>query len=258
MAGLLFAIAPALSTGATDALFIFYQPLLPMLFMLWLWTAVVSFFEAYYIRYDACFATEHLKFLLSADDLTRIAESFTTLMSLSVSAYILLVDNGYMVLASYQPGIFFAAVAMLLANPLDLAQDTNYSPQRWFFLDTLRRVMLPFQVGLHDPYLVRVIVHHIFRMYPSAHQLMSRAPALHQLIKTDMVLQVVHFTDFLLADILTSLAKPLGDLAIAACHLTSRRPIAESLVHGFNPGMKSGMKLATPMHQRSDSAMMAL
>lgn len=164
-AALLFAVAPSLSAGATDALFIFYQPLLPMLVMLWLWTVVVSFFEAYYVRYDACFATEHLKFLLSADDLTRIAESFTTLMSLSVSAYVLLVINGYVVLASYQPGVFFAAVAMLLANPLDLAQDTNYSPQRWFFLDTLRRVVLPFQVLLH-PYLFRRVVHHKFHSAP--------------------------------------------------------------------------------------------
>lgn len=146
VAGLLFAIAPSLSAGATDALFIFYQPLLPMLFMLWLWTAVVSFFEAYYIRYDACFAAEHLKFLLSAGDLARIAESCTTLMSISVSAYILLASNNYNMLAGYQPGVFYSAIAMLLANPLDFAHGTNYSPQRWFFLDTLRRVILPFQV----------------------------------------------------------------------------------------------------------------
>eukprot|EP00892_Ulva_mutabilis_P010445 jgi/Ulvmu1/7773/UM004_0002.1 len=189
-AGLLFAIAPALPAGATDALFIFYQPMLPMLLMLWLWTLVVSFFEAYYIRYDACFAAEHLKFLLSADALATLAESFTTLMAVSVSAYIMLASNGYFLLASLQPGLFFVAIAIFLANPLDFTHDTTYGAQRWFFLETLRRVVLPFQT--------------------------------------------VHFTDFLLADIMTSLAKPFADLAIAACHLTSRRSVAESLVNGFS------------------------
>lgn len=146
---LLFWIAPSLPAGATDALFIFYQPMLPMLLMLWLWTVVVAFFEKYYVRYDACFAAEHLKFLLSAADLARVAESLTTLMAASISAYIILVSNNYIVLASYQPGIFFAGIAMFLANPLDFAQEMAYSSQRWFFLDTLRRVILPFQVRTH-------------------------------------------------------------------------------------------------------------
>ena len=120
--------------------------MLPMLLMLWLWTAVIAFFERYYIRYDACFAAEHLKFLLSSGDLARVAESLTTLMAASVSAFILLVSSNYILLASYQPGIFFAAITMYLANPLDFAQENAYSSQRWFFLDTLRRVILPFQV----------------------------------------------------------------------------------------------------------------
>ena len=151
-AGLLFAIAPSLPAGATDALFIFYQPMLPMLLMLWLWTFVIFFFEKYFIRYDACFAAEHLKFLLSADALTAIAESLTTIMALSVSAYIILARNGYTVLASFQPGIFFAGIAMYLANPLDFTHEMSYSPQRWFFLDTLRRVTLPFQVRIHHQF----------------------------------------------------------------------------------------------------------
>jgi hypothetical protein len=46
----------------------------------------------------------------------------------------------------------------------------------------------------------------------------------------------VHFTDFLLADILTSLAKPISDLALSACHATYGRPIELSLKVGFDEG----------------------
>jgi hypothetical protein len=49
--------------------------------------------------------------------------------------------------------------------------------------------------------------------------------------------QTVFFTDFLLADILTSLAKPLSDLGLMSCHFMSGRPLAFSIKTGFDPGM---------------------
>jgi EXS family len=52
-------------------------------------------------------------------------------------------------------------------------------------------------------------------------------------------MQMVMFTDFLLADILTSLAKPMSDLGLAFCHLASRRPLLLSLQQGFDPGAHS-------------------
>jgi hypothetical protein len=49
--------------------------------------------------------------------------------------------------------------------------------------------------------------------------------------------QDVLFTDFLLADCLTSLAKPVADLALVGCHFASGSPIALSLIQGFDPGV---------------------
>ena len=48
--------------------------------------------------------------------------------------------------------------------------------------------------------------------------------------------QEVFFTDFLLADILTSLAKPLADMGLMACHFMSGKPLPLSIANGFDPG----------------------
>jgi hypothetical protein len=52
-------------------------------------------------------------------------------------------------------------------------------------------------------------------------------------------MQMIAFSDFLLADILTSLAKPLSDLGIAVCHLVVPRTISSRLLdaNGFDQGM---------------------
>ena len=42
-------------------------------------------------------------------------------------------------------------------------------------------------------------------------------------------MQAVAFSDFLLADILTSLAKPLSDLGVSACHLLQHPALAPML-----------------------------
>jgi hypothetical protein len=49
-------------------------------------------------------------------------------------------------------------------------------------------------------------------------------------------MQEVFFTDFLLADILTSLAKPLSDIGLVACHFLSDTPLSWSMDKGFDPG----------------------
>lgn len=44
-----------------------------------------------------------------------------------------------------------------------------------------------------------------------------------------LCVQAVAFSDFLLADILTSLAKPLSDLGVSACHLLQQPALAPML-----------------------------
>lgn len=145
---LLLLLVPSMPDGVIDALFIFYQPLLPFLLMLWLWIVVVWFFETYMIRYQACFASEHLQFLVSAPALTRIAAAFTTAPAIGVSLFLLLVHNDLVQFASWQPALLLIVLLLMLANPLDGVIDSTTTSQRWFFLDTFRRVVLPFQVRL--------------------------------------------------------------------------------------------------------------
>lgn len=148
---LLLLLVPTMPDGVIDALYIFYQPLLPFLLMLWLWVVVVWFFETYMIRYQACFASEHLHFLLSYTALAKIAAPFTTVLAVGVSSFLLLVQNDLVELASWQPVLLLAVAVGMLANPLDGVIDNSTASQRRFFLDTLRRVVLPFQVCPGSP-----------------------------------------------------------------------------------------------------------
>ena len=49
----------------TELFHIYYQPLLVLLAMLWLWGVNVRFFEARRVRYSVCFAPHDQAFLLS-------------------------------------------------------------------------------------------------------------------------------------------------------------------------------------------------
>lgn len=49
----------------TELFHIYYQPLLVLLAMLWLWGVNVRFFEARRVRYGVCFAPHDQAFLLS-------------------------------------------------------------------------------------------------------------------------------------------------------------------------------------------------
>jgi hypothetical protein len=139
-------LGAGLPQGPSDVLYIFYQPLMHILGMLWLWTVVVWCFETFFVRYEACFATEHLRFLLSSRALAEMSAVFTTQLALSVTVFILSTFYGHNTVASLQPGLLFSVITLSLASPLDLAWEAPYREQRWFFLDTLRRVVLPFQV----------------------------------------------------------------------------------------------------------------
>jgi EXS family len=144
----LFFESSALKQSPQNALFIFYQPMAHILAMLWLWNIVVAFFESYAIRYDACFAQEHLRFLLSAKALTDVAAAFTTVTAVSAAIFVACCARGEYEIAGYQPVLMYGVLLMMLMNPLDLENETTFGQQRWFFVRTLRRVFVPVQVRI--------------------------------------------------------------------------------------------------------------
>lgn len=52
--------------------FLYYQPFLPMLAMLWLWGTAVRFWERRRIRYDVCFSAEDQRYLLRSGQLFQV------------------------------------------------------------------------------------------------------------------------------------------------------------------------------------------
>lgn len=61
-----------LSHTNKDLWFLYFQPPLPMLAMLWLWAAAVRVFERRRIRYEACFAPDHQRYLLRSAQLVQV------------------------------------------------------------------------------------------------------------------------------------------------------------------------------------------
>ena len=65
-------LAFSMSGPAVAAIFIFYQPIVVLLTMLWLWTVVIWFFERKSIKYSVCFMSDHHRHLMSVGELTHI------------------------------------------------------------------------------------------------------------------------------------------------------------------------------------------
>ena len=61
-----------LSSELVDFFYLYYQPLAPVLFMLWLWGAAVRAFESRGIKYDVCFSNADQKYLLPSRSLFQV------------------------------------------------------------------------------------------------------------------------------------------------------------------------------------------
>ena len=233
--------------------------------MLWLWAIVVAFFESYQVRDEACFAQEHLKFLLGSRALFDIAGAFSAALCLSTAFYSAACRHSAYDLAAYQPALLFTIILLLLATPFGVDESgaqSLYATQRLFFVKTIRRVFVPIQVS-HLCLPQRPQCTHTLPGRASLHA--CAVPRLscesantstpppppppppptyrlrrgtHSHADSPLALQMVAFTDFLLADIMTSLAKPLSDLGLAACFFLRGRSI--SAILAANEGFADG------------------
>lgn len=156
-----------------ELFYIYFQPLLPVLTMLWLWGINVRYFERQGVRYDVCFSSKDQRFLLNSREIFQSAGLMTTVVLTSAALFcahcMLQQDKA----AALHPPLMYACVVALLLLPWDAA----FKDTRMFFSATLFRVATPYRE--------------------------------------------MSWADFLLADILTSLAKPLSDCERALCHLLS-------------------------------------
>jgi hypothetical protein len=167
-----------------DLFFLYYQPFLPMIAMLWFWAIAVFYFEQRSIRYDICFSSEDQRHLLPSHSLFGISNILGTLVLSSSVLFLFQCSTGNLSAAAFQPPLIYLAMLLLLIFPGVILFPDN----RRFFSTTLWRVFTP--------------------------------------------IRGVTWADFLLADILTSLAKALSDTERAVCHLMT----GESVMEVLNPG----------------------
>lgn len=64
---------------------LYYQPLLPAVAMLWMWAAAVRFFEGRVIKYDVCFSPQDQKYLLPSRSIFQVGLQFALVCTLRIS-----------------------------------------------------------------------------------------------------------------------------------------------------------------------------
>lgn len=153
--------------------FLYYNPLLLVTFMVWLWGVNLWVFAQSTVNYAKIFDLDHNH--LTHREIWKCATWMTIIVPTSMTAYLYLYSHGEVYLAASQPVILYAIVLMLLIFPFDIF----YLSSRYYFLRTLWRIMLP--------------------------------------------LQAISFSDFFLADILTSMSKVLSDLERSVCRMVNRQ-----------------------------------
>ncbi|KAL9224931.1 hypothetical protein vseg_000910 [Gypsophila vaccaria] len=153
--------------------FLYYNPLLLVTLMVWLWGINLWVFSQANVNYTKIFDLDQSS--LTHREIWKCATWMTIIVPTSMTAYLYLYSDGEVALAASQPVLLYIAVIMILIFPFDIF----YLSSRYYLLRTLWRIVLP--------------------------------------------LQAITFSDFFLADILTSMSKVLSDLERSVCRMVHRQ-----------------------------------
>lgn len=98
---------------------LYYQPLLPPIFMLFLWGIAVRYFEDHGIQYELCFGKEDRKYLLASTAIFYLSLILSLFVFLSGCAFLYLSLSGFQGVAAWQPTLVYAGLlaALLLPHP---------------------------------------------------------------------------------------------------------------------------------------------
>ncbi|XP_022894583.1 SPX and EXS domain-containing protein 5-like isoform X2 [Olea europaea var. sylvestris] len=119
--------------------FLYYNPLLLVTMMVWLWGINLWFFAQANVGYGKIFDLDQSH--LTHIEIWKCATWMTIIVPTSMTAYLYLYSNGEVLLAASQPVFLYAAVAMLLIFPFDIFHLSS----RYFLLRTLWRIVFPLQ-----------------------------------------------------------------------------------------------------------------
>ncbi|CAN1232303.1 SPX and EXS domain-containing protein 3 [Linum perenne] len=115
-----------------------------------------------------------------------VAMWMTVVVPSSMTAYLYLYSHGEVSLAASQPVLLYCAVAMILIFPFDIF----YLSTRYFLLRTLWRILFPLQAS--NQFVIAL-------------------------------LGAITFSDFFVADILTSMSKVFSDMERSVCRMVHRQ-----------------------------------
>eukprot|EP00257_Ricinus_communis_P014907 XP_015572702.1 SPX and EXS domain-containing protein 1 isoform X1 [Ricinus communis] len=153
--------------------FLYYNPLLLVTMMVWLWGVNLWVFAQSTVSYAKVFDLDQNH--LTHREIWKVATWMTIIVPTSMTAYLYLYSHGEVSLAASQPVLLYFAVLMVLIFPFDIF----YLSSRYYLLRTLWRIVFP--------------------------------------------LQAITFSDFFLADILTSMSKVFSDLECSVCRMVHRQ-----------------------------------
>ncbi|KAK4390673.1 SPX and EXS domain-containing protein 1 [Sesamum angolense] len=118
--------------------FLYYNPLLLVTMMVWLWGINLWVFAQTNVGYPKIFDLDQNH--LTHRETWKCA-TWMTIVPTSMTAYLYLYSHGEVSLAASQPVLLYAAVAMTLIFPFDIF----YLSSRFFLLRTIWRIMFPLQ-----------------------------------------------------------------------------------------------------------------
>ncbi|XP_006854429.2 SPX and EXS domain-containing protein 1 [Amborella trichopoda] len=153
--------------------FLYYNPLLLVTMMVWLWGINLWVFAQSSVNYAKIFDLDQTH--LTHRETWTCATWMTIVVPSSMTAYLYLYSHGEVSWAASQPVILYAVVLMVLIFPFDIF----YLSSRYYLLKTLWRIAFP--------------------------------------------IQPITFSDFFVADILTSMAKVFSDLERSVCRMVHRQ-----------------------------------
>ncbi|XP_057467333.1 uncharacterized protein LOC130756740 isoform X1 [Actinidia eriantha] len=119
--------------------FLYYNPLLLVTMMVWLWGVNLWVFLQANVNYAKIFDLDQNH--LTHREIWKCATWMTIIVPTSMTAYLYLYSHGEVSLAASQPVLLYTAVAMLLIFPFDIF----YLSSRYFLLRTLWRIVFPLQ-----------------------------------------------------------------------------------------------------------------
>lgn len=132
--------------------FLYYNPLLLVTIMVWLWGVNLWVFLQSNVSYPRIFDLDQNH--LTHREIWKCSTWMTIIVPTSMTSYLYLYSHGEVSLAASQPVLLYIFVAMVLIFPFDIF----YLSSRYFFLRTLLRIAFPLQpISFPDFFLADIL-----------------------------------------------------------------------------------------------------